>query len=378
MKLRVKVCRLCSVALLTQQVLLPSPRNPSTTNLSLVEQSQCTKLVYVEETAAMAQILLEDRSSFQLPSLEKLLFANPKPLGYDLRFAEARDEPILMLHSSGSTGPPKLITMTHGTFAAIDYDRNVKPPPGRQNHDYTVWDFVPGSRISIPFPSFHLAGFYNNIMGPVFTQSIPILSPPLQLPSGKMIAQVLRAQDVRACFLPPSLAADLYNQPDGPALLKDLDMLTYTGGPLPESIGNELIKHVSLRQYYGCTEVGPVRQLVPHKEHWQYMEFHPQANIEFQAAEDNAYELVIFADETTKDTLGLNHNLPGVHEYRTRDLFRPHRSVPNLWKFHARRDDILVLSSGEKLNPIRMEMAASAIEGVSGAIVVGEGKSRVG
>jgi acyl-coenzyme A synthetase/AMP-(fatty) acid ligase len=49
---------------------------------------------------------------------------------------------------------------------------------------------------------------------------------------------------------------------------------------------------------------------------------------------------------------------------------------PDLWKFHAHRDDILVFSSGEKLNPIPIESSIPAFPGVSGALVVGQGQAQ--
>ncbi|KAK6603495.1 male sterility protein [Botrytis cinerea] len=42
-------------------------------------------------------------------------------------------------------------------------------------------------------------------------------------------------------------------------------------------------------------------------------------------------------------------------EYASGHLFTPHPSKPNLWKWHARADDIIVSLNGEKTNPISME-----------------------
>lgn len=366
--------------LIIQQVFLPSPRNPPAVNASLLEQTQCTKLVYSPEVAPIAQKLQELVGSLhclQFPALDELLTAQSTPVPYTVDFDQVRREPILILHSSGSTGIPKPVTMTHGSFAVVDNDRNFPSIPGRRNHDLTTWDFPPGSCLYVPFPPFHLAGFFNNVMVPVYTKTVPIFGPPTRPPSGGLVAQILRIQDVRGCFLPPTIAAQLYNEPDGPELLKKLDVLCYAGGPLPEDIGNELVKHVLLCQFYGSTEVGQVRQLIPPKEHWQYMEFHPQGNQKLEPAEDDAFEMVIYANEETEVFSALNHNFPGVREYRTKDLFRPHPTQPGLWKFHARRDDIIVLSSGEKINPIPMELGVEAVSGVAGALVAGQGQPRV-
>ena len=320
---------------------------------------------------------MDSLDCLRLPGLDSLLASAPNSVPYNFDFEQIKREPILILHSSGSTGLPKPVTMTHGSFAVVDNDRNFPKVPGRLNHDLTTWDFPPGSRLYVPFPPFHLAGFFNNILVPLYTKTVPVCGPPLSLPSGGLVGEILRHENIRGSFLPPTITAEIYHEHDGPELLKSLSVLCYAGGPLTEDIGNELVKHVSLCQFYGSTEVGQVRQLLPNRDTWQYIEFHPSSNHEMQPAEDDACELVIYADKESEDFSALNHNFPGLHEYRTKDLFRPHPSKPGLWKFHARRDDILVLSNGEKLNPIPMETGMTASSGVAGAVVVGQGRARV-
>ena len=82
--------------------------------------------------------------------------------------------------------------------------------------------------------------------------------------------------------------------------------------------------------FNSLTEIGQVRQLFPLREDWSYMKFHPHAKLELQPAEDNAFELVIFADASTAGSTALNYNFPDLTEFRTKDLFRPHPSKKNL------------------------------------------------
>lgn len=96
--------------------------------------------------------------SFIIPSLQDLL-TTPDDVphyAYDITFAEAEKNPCLVLHSSGSTGDPKLVTMTHGTFAVTDNDRYMKTPEGRAGQNGTQFNFDDGGRFYSCFPPYHV------------------------------------------------------------------------------------------------------------------------------------------------------------------------------------------------------------------------------
>ncbi|GAW27362.1 putative NRPS-like enzyme [Rosellinia necatrix] len=89
------------------KLLVPSPRNPPTTNLSLLQQTICTKLVYTAEVAPLIKPLINLLPALRteaLPSFDQMLCSNPQPYPYEKDFDHAENEPILVLHSSGSTG----------------------------------------------------------------------------------------------------------------------------------------------------------------------------------------------------------------------------------------------------------------------------------
>ncbi|KAI9745626.1 MAG: hypothetical protein M1818_001160 [Claussenomyces sp. TS43310] len=360
------------------KLLLPSPRNPVATNLSLMDQTLSTKLIYSKELAPLIEGIRAKRQGLNcmvIESLDEMLAALAQSFPYEKTFEEAVDDPVVVLHSSGSTGMPKPVVMTHGTFAATDNDRNFPGVEGRKNHDLTVWDFngAPG-RLYEPFPPFHLTGFFNKVMVPVFSHTIPVYGPPLRPPSGTLVAEILQQQDVRGSILPPVVVEQLLHEPDGLEYLKKLDVLCFAGGPLSQAAGDEIVKYTLLCQFYGSTEVGQVRQLVPVREDWSYMQFHPKSKLHFEPSEDGAFELVIYPDESTKSNMALNHNFPGLKQWRTKDLFRKHPTKPDLWRFHGRIDDIIVLSNGEKFYPVPMELALQASPIVAGAVVTGTGR----
>jgi hypothetical protein len=66
-----------------------------------------------------------------------------------------------------------------------------------------------------------------------------------------------------------------------------------------------------------------------------------------EPAENDLCELVLKPRDTKYQTIF--HTFPEIQEWRTKDLFKQHPSKPFLWKYSGRRDDIVVLSNGEKV-----------------------------
>lgn len=184
-------------------------------------------------------------------------------------------------------------------------------------------------------------------------------------------------QSLHALYLPPSIAEQLLSEPGGLEFFKDLEILCYTGGPFSPSAGEQLSKVTELCPLHGSTEAFQVPQLAPSSEDWAWMEWNPHFKVDMPPSPDEAgaFELVLFADESTKTISALDHNMLGVSEYRTKDLFRQHPEKPGLWKYYGRRDDIIVLSNGEKFNPVPLELAMQGHSKLAGALVIGKGRT---
>ena len=233
------------------------------------------------------------------------------------------------------------------------------------------------SSVSQRLDSKYLVKSYS--VNPIFTEaSIPVLGPPLMPPSGSLLKNVMKEQTLRALYVPPSIAEQLLQEPNGIDLFRGLDFLCYTGGPFSPSAGKRLAEVTELCPLYGSTEAFQVPQLVPSKEDWAFMEWNPNYKLEMRLSEDEkeTYELVLFADASTERSSALNHNLPGTKEFRTKDLFKPHPTKPNLWRYYGRRDDIIVLSNSEKFNPVPMELLIQGNPLLAGAVIVGQGRLR--
>lgn len=90
--------------------------------------------------------------------------------------------------------------------------------------------------------------------------------------------------------------------------------------------------------------------------------------------EEGVYEQVIVRKEKKPGLQGFFYTFPDDNEYYTKDLYKPHPSLPDHWIYYGRSDNIIVFSNGEKLNPITIEEIVSDHPLVKGALVVGSNK----
>ncbi|MCJ1399949.1 hypothetical protein MMC11_003152 [Xylographa trunciseda] len=180
-------------------------------------------------------------------------------------------------------------------------------------------------------------------------------------PSGFLLTEVMKSQSLRALYISPVIVEQLLQEPEGIDFFKGLDFVCYTGGPFSQTAGNLLME---------------VPQLATSRDDWAYMEWNPVFHVEMQESEDEegAFELVLYANNTTENMSALNHNLPGTNLWRTKDLFKPHPTKQSLWCFHGRRDGIVVPANSEKFNPVPFELMVQSHPPVAGAIVVGLGR----
>ena len=76
-------------------------------NLSLLEQTKCSEFFCSPEEAQKVRDLQLEKGNLQIfavPSLGDMIQGYSKHYPFEASFADARWDPILVLHSSGSTG----------------------------------------------------------------------------------------------------------------------------------------------------------------------------------------------------------------------------------------------------------------------------------
>ena len=195
------------------------------------------------------------------------------------------------------------------------------------------------------------------------------------LPSGSGLVAGLSKTSANIAFIVPSIVQDLSQDP---ALLgycaQHLDAILYCGGDLPQAIGDIVAAKIKLFNQFGATELGLTPNILSLKDRsnadWKYVQFHPKLGLELRHVADDVFELYAVRNPKLKDYQYTFTLFPDQMEYASRDLFVRHPDKPDLWKWKARADDIIVFLNGEKTNPISMEQHITARNPEVAAVLV--------
>ncbi|KAL2009967.1 hypothetical protein VTN00DRAFT_5774 [Thermoascus crustaceus] len=266
-----------------------------------------------------------------------------------------------IFHSSGSTGLPKPVYLTHRA-ALENYMRNM--------------DRL-GLRSFLTLPLFHTHGISSLFRAIITGKQIHIYNASLPLTKQHLISCMREHEFDIFCAVPYALKV-LSESPEGVELLARFKLVTFGGSPCPDALGDELTsKGVKLITIYGMSETGPLMtSLRPDGDDgWNYLRPSAQAQkfLRFEERGEGVYELVVLDGWPSKS----GSNRPDG-SYATRDLFIKHPSLTHAWKYSGRIDDVIVLENGEKANPLPVEGAVRQNELVTEAVVFGAGKSHFG
>ncbi|KAJ6102213.1 hypothetical protein N7486_004640 [Penicillium sp. IBT 16267x] len=358
------------------QAFFPSMRNSDEAHTHLLKLIGVTKFVTSAERHGRVleiQSFTPGIEVFEVPSLKAMLAAGDVgSYPFPKTFAEAEDDTALIIHSSGTTGMPKPVPLTNGFFGTMDAIPRMEWPAGREPSVF----FQDGQKdlvLSIT-PFFHLMG----MIGLIFTifHKTPALIGPEKPPSVSFLTELIKMGKPTAALIPPSVLEDLVHNDDAVACIKEMRAIYFGGAPMASETGKRLSKYTKIVALIGSSEAGWISALVPENpDDWNYFEWHPQAGIVMELVGEGLYEMVFKRQEDrNRDFHGIFHTFPKADTYRTKDLFTPHPTTPGLWKFHGRRDDVIVLSNGEKFNPVTMETIIESHPLVSRAVVVGQAR----
>ncbi|KAK0610018.1 hypothetical protein B0T17DRAFT_585387 [Bombardia bombarda] len=365
-------------------VFFTSPRNSPDAQRSLFSTLKCKILITIDPTPTAALAIMEavkPPRQLVIPSVDELLSKSFPHYIYAKTFEKARLDPFMIIHTSGSTGLPRPLVWTQEAGVRHQISSSRDPPDGSLSVDRVYL----GKRIMVTLPHFHGAGLFQYGLGAIPFGNVNIGPLAGAIMTGQALVDALHHTPADVAMVVPSVVAEIAQDPE---LLdycaRHLKMIIYMGGDLPQALGDRVAAKMKLRCQWGASEVGIPPQLLDHKlgpQDWRYIRFHPCVGVVFEKVGDGIYELVFRRSESLADTQALFaiRGQEHLEEYRTRDLFEQHPTVPDAWCWRARADDIVVFLNGEKTNPIPMEqhVLASNPE-LSGVLVVGNQRFQAG
>ena len=340
-------------------------------DLKLLEDLQCdVMLLTAESKPPIVEEILSKRAmrTMMVPTMEDtLMTAEGSVYPYNKTWAEAKQEPFIVLYTSGSTGLPKPVILNHGILAHHDLFLNARSL-GRKA--LNLARFI-GKRVLLCLPQFHSAAVCFLAFS-AYSNTIPVLSPsPV---SAELVNEAHLHAGVDASFLGPSTLADIVHNPEYFENLKRLRFVTFGGSPLPREIGNKVKDLAHLFVCFGSTESGYYALEETDPEDWQYVSFSPIMGCELRPFSEGLYEFFFVRSDRLPNSQGIFSTFPSLEEYSAKDLYSKHPTKEGLWLYEGRADDVLIFSNTRRHFPQETERILNAHPAVNSALVCGHGR----
>ncbi|PNS17757.1 L-2-aminoadipate reductase [Sphaceloma murrayae] len=286
-----------------------------------------------------------------------------------LQFPDPEPTDVAYLHhtSGTSSGLPKPIPQTHRAGAGV----LPSFPDGHRAATFTTTPLYHGG-IADAFRAWTSGAMIWLFPG----KGIPITASNIVrcLDIAAEQAQAGKAPPVKYFSSVPYVLQSMEADERGLQYLQSMDIVGVGGAALPAEVGDRLIKSgVNLISRFGSAECGFLmsshRDYAKDKE-WQYLRSDVGSKLlQFEKQDTGLVELVI------RD--GWPHMAKRNRDdgsFATADLFAPHSSIANAWRYHSRADSQLTLITGKKFDPASLENAIATTDLLEDVLIFGNGQ----
>ncbi|GAB1316616.1 hypothetical protein MFIFM68171_06826 [Madurella fahalii] len=278
------------------------------------------------------------------------------------------DRNVLILHSSGTTGLPKAIFQPHKYLLgyACCHIRTDEEDIGALNMS--------------TLPLYH--GF--GLLVPALALSIGkpfVLPPPHTVPTGSSTAKAIRQFGCKSLMTVPHILDEMTTLPHGEGIdaLLPLQFVACGGGPLKMTVGEKLAAAgVKVLAHFGTTEIGPLAPIfVPSADYdWRYWRLRDDFRISVEPVEQQQDPAADGGQQYYQLTARpFGWDTPFVLQDW---LLTSDRSPGRYFRAVGRKDDLIVLITGEKVLPRILESALCESDLVKAAVAFGDGQFELG
>lgn len=206
-----------------------------------------------------------------------------------------------------------------------------------------------------------------------FLNMVLVNGPPTPMTSEEVL-QLLQFSKVSGMVVPPSVLDDICRHPQGVDRLRKVQYIYFAGAPLSAATAERLVGHCKIQPGMGSTEAGAYFISIRNDDDWKYYGFRPSMGVEFEQRTPELFELVFRRKPELARWQQVFHLYPDLDVFHTKDLWAKHPSKPDLWRYMARTDDLIILSHGEGLWASEMEADIQKHPQVRTALIGGQGR----
>jgi len=273
-----------------------------------------------------------------------------------------RKDVAVIFHSSGSTGFPKAL--------AISHEKHIVrwPFPGVDDRALTV------------SPLFH--AYANRMSLSAMTSGRCMYHANVEVPqtSTGLLEMLESAKPHLFAAVPYNLKLTA-EAPGGIEALARCTQVVSSGSALSDDLGNRLVEAgVNIGSMFAGTENGVIGTSFGRAvgdDSWNYVRIFPHVlpHIQFKQVAEDVFEFV-FLKSTPSLVVSNSNDPPG--SFHSSDCFTPHPTIKNAYKFVYRVDDRITLDNGEKVLPLPIEGRIKEDYLVKEAVMFGIGRSAPG